>query len=192
MAGVGKQQRKLHAKSTAASPETRQPIERVASGGRFPPREDPPHIAVTARWRACSRDQPTSCGRSSEGGFGGGSCRRRNLPFESREVARHSEDAVACLRPAPGASCGSGLPDCSSRSTSRSGAACRRWSIRSMARRVVEHLDELLAQAARQRASFSLGVAWGRTMRLIAKQLHSTARALCYPGSGAADRQHHL
>ena len=49
--------------------------------------------------------------------------------------------------------------------------------IQSMAHRVVEHLDALLADAAARREPFTLGVAWGRTMRLIAEHLFDTPRA---------------
>lgn len=50
------------------------------------------------------------------------------------------------------------------------------YVIRSIARRVAEYVDALLAQAARERSAFTLGVAWGRTMRLIAEHLRSTHR----------------
>lgn len=54
--------------------------------------------------------------------------------------------------------------------------------IRSMARHVVEHVDGLLANAAAERETFTLGVAWGRTMRLLVEQLLSTPRAVSFPG----------
>ncbi len=54
--------------------------------------------------------------------------------------------------------------------------------IRSMAYRVVDYLDELLAEAAVLREALTLGVAWGRTMRLIADHLRSTHRGVRFPG----------
>ncbi|HVO28053.1 MAG TPA: sugar-binding domain-containing protein [Candidatus Margulisiibacteriota bacterium] len=54
--------------------------------------------------------------------------------------------------------------------------------IRSMARRVIEYLDALLADAAARQEGFTLGVAWGRTMRLLAEHLRSTPRDVCFPG----------
>jgi DNA-binding transcriptional regulator LsrR (DeoR family) len=50
--------------------------------------------------------------------------------------------------------------------------------ILSMARRVAEYLDALIAEAAAGRERFTLGVAWGRTMRLIAEHLRSTERVV--------------
>ena len=54
--------------------------------------------------------------------------------------------------------------------------------LRAMARRVVEHLDDLLAKALRSGRPYMLGIAWGRTMHLIAQQLRTTARDICFPG----------
>jgi DNA-binding transcriptional regulator LsrR (DeoR family) len=53
--------------------------------------------------------------------------------------------------------------------------------IQAMAPRVVAYLDALLTDAAARRETFTLGVAWGRTMRLIAECLRSTPRPVRFP-----------
>jgi len=51
-----------------------------------------------------------------------------------------------------------------------------------MACQAAEHLDELLGRAAREREQFTLGVAWGRTLRLIVEQVRSAPRKVRVPG----------
>jgi DNA-binding transcriptional regulator LsrR (DeoR family) len=53
--------------------------------------------------------------------------------------------------------------------------------IRDMASSVVQYLDTLLSDAARTREQFTLGVAWGRTMRLVVERLRSTLREVHFP-----------
>jgi DNA-binding transcriptional regulator LsrR (DeoR family) len=54
--------------------------------------------------------------------------------------------------------------------------------LRAMARRVAKHLDTLLSAAARERETFTLGVAWGRSMRTIAEHLQNRQQRIHFRG----------
>jgi deoxyribonucleoside regulator len=103
------------------------------------------------------------------------------LPPEKREVAR-LESAVGARFGLQQVLLVPGLPAILEPLSAEEHRNVHTRVLRAMARRVVEHLDGLLAKALRSGRPYMLGVAWGRTMHLIAQQLRTTARDICFPG----------
>jgi deoxyribonucleoside regulator len=104
-----------------------------------------------------------------------------HLPHEQREVAR-LENAVRAQYGLQRVLLVPGVPDMLKQLSVQERRNVQTHIIRSMACRVADHLDNLLEQTTRKSDTPILGVAWGRTMRLIAEYLRSTARRVCCPG----------
>jgi len=102
-------------------------------------------------------------------------------PFEVIELA-HLEDAVRLRYGLQRVLLVPGVPDMLEDLDVKQRRNVQTQVIRFMARRVGEHLDALLADAAIKRDTFTLGVAWGRTMRLITEHLRSAPPDVYFPG----------
>jgi DNA-binding transcriptional regulator LsrR (DeoR family) len=103
-----------------------------------------------------------------------------NIPLERREVAR-LENAVRTRYQLQQVLLVPGLPDMLAPRDVQERRNVHTHVLHSIAPRVVEHLDALLAPGSRRHERFTLGVAWGRTMRMIAEHLHSTPRDFRFP-----------
>ncbi len=104
-----------------------------------------------------------------------------NLPRETRDLVR-LENAVRDKYRLQKVLLVPGLPDVLEPLDVKQRRNVQTHVIRAMAHRVAEYLDSVLMKASRQRDSLTLGVAWGRTMWMIAQELCAQPRALRFPG----------
>ncbi len=113
-----------------------------------------------------------------------------NLPQETQDVIR-LEGAVKAKYGLQKVLLVPGLPEVLEELDQARHRAVHTEVIQAMARLVAAHLDELVAAAARDFVAalgseepepFVMGVAWGRSMHLIAQHLLSTPRPVRFPG----------